>query len=76
MLEISFARFRPSMAMPNTERAPSRPFDCLGLVVIVENRDGCGREVGYRGRAHKGKAQAVIATSGNFVTICLAQTHA
>jgi hypothetical protein len=28
MLEISFARFRASMAMFNIEREPSRPFGC------------------------------------------------
>jgi hypothetical protein len=37
MLEISFARFRPSIATFNAEMAPSRPFCCWDVVAIVEN---------------------------------------
>ena len=34
-LETSLARLRPSMAIFNVERTPSRPFGC-GLSVMVE----------------------------------------
>lgn len=35
MLEMSSARFGPSMAMFNVEGAPSLLFGCSGLVVII-----------------------------------------
>jgi hypothetical protein len=44
-LEISFARFRASMATFREERRPSCAFDCWDLVAIVEVGGGCERTV-------------------------------
>ena len=43
MLEISLARFRPSMAMFSEERTPSCPFGCWDLSAMVETQYGCGK---------------------------------
>ena len=40
MLEISFARFMASMAIPNEEMAPSRPFCRWDLASIVKTQRG------------------------------------
>ena len=42
ILATSFARLRPSIARPNVERTPSRPFGCWDLSVMVEMRGGYG----------------------------------
>ena len=39
-LEISFTRFRASMATFKEERRPSRVFNSWGMVAIVETGDG------------------------------------
>ena len=49
MLEISLARFRPSMAMFSEERTPSRPLGCWDLSVMVETQGGWGEAVWCEG---------------------------
>ena len=46
MLEISFARFRASMAILSEERTASRPFGRWDLVAIVGTRDSWEKAVG------------------------------
>ena len=55
ILENSFARFRPSMAMLSEERTPSRFFGRLSLSAIskVGVRKGCGGKVVRRARTLK-----------------------
>ena len=53
-LEISFARFKASIATFKEERRPSRVFDSWGLVAIVEVGFGC--EWTVQRASHEGRA--------------------
>ena len=54
ILEISFARFSPSMATFSEERAPSRPFGCWDLAAMAKTQDSCEKAV-RRGQGCEGE---------------------
>ena len=56
MLETSFARFRPSMAIPREERIRSRPFESLGSMTIVKTGGGRRKKTWHTGFEEKAES--------------------